>query len=389
MLSICQKYIRFLIILAALSGALVPAALWAQVPHDEGAGEAMAKPPTVEYYRAEVVEIIKEGEEKVESITAPQPYQLVKIRLQDGPDKDKEVEINFGGEYTITDNQKVKAGEKIVVVKTQNRQGDVYYITDKYRLNSLLWIAALFVLLVIGFGGWKGLTSILGLAVSLSVLIFFIIPRIIEGQNPLAIALLGALIIALVSLYLAHGFNKRTTVALASTLLTLGLATGLAMLFVSLAKLTGLGSEEAFFVQVGPLETLNLKGLLLGGIIIGALGVLDDITTAQAAVVDELAQANHGLSRRELYRRGLSVGREHIASLVNTLVLAYAGASFPLLLLFTVNKETGFWVIANGELLSEEIIRTLVGSSALVLAVPISTGLAAYFLNKRRHESRS
>ncbi len=374
-----------LILIFLLSLLWLAPAAQAQVPHDEGGEAALAKLPTVQYYRGQVIEISKEGEEKIESITAPQLYQIVKVRLQDGPDKGQVIEINYGGEYTITENQKVKVGERVVIVKTQNRQGDVYYLTDKYRLPALGWIALLFVLLVVGLGGWKGFTSILGLVTSLAVLVLFIIPRIIQGGNPLLVALAGALIIAVLSLYLAHGINRRTTIALVSTLLTLGLAMLLAILFVSLAKLTGLGTEEAFFVQAGPLETLNLKGLLLAGIIIGALGVLDDITTGQAAVVDELLQANPKFTWRELYRRGLSVGREHIASLVNTLVLAYAGAALPLLLLFTVNKESGFWVIANGELLGEEIIRTLVGSSALVLAVPITTALAAYFLRKRNY----
>jgi uncharacterized membrane protein len=163
-------------------------------------------------------------------------------------------------------------------------------------------------------------------------------------------------------------------------MVTLAFATGLADLIVGLAHLSGRGSDEALFLQTGYLETVNLRGLLLGGIVLGALGVLDDITTAQAAAVEEISRADPGLGVRDLYRRGLSVGREHITSLVNTLVLAYAGASLPLFILFTLNTNQPLWVTLNSEFVAEEIARTIIGSLALTLAVPITTALAARLL---------
>lgn len=208
----------------------------------------------------------------------------------------------------------------------------------------------------------------------------FVVPRILAGEHPLGVTLAGAVMIALTSIYLAHGANRRTTVALAGLLVTLAAAAGLAILFVSLARLSGAGSEEAVLLQVGHLAGVNLRGLLLGGILLGALGVLDDITTAQAAAVEEISRANPSLGPTDLYRRGLSVGREHITALVNTLVLAYAGASLPLFLLFTINPDQPLWVTLNTEFVAEEIVRTLVGSIALVLAVPVTTLLAARFL---------
>lgn len=204
-------------------------------------------------------------------------------------------------------------------------------------------------------------------------------------------SMIGALVIALFSIYLAHGLNRRTTIALISTLLTLGIASGLAILFVKAGKLFGLGSEEAFYIQqLGSLADLNLQGLLLGGIILGALGVLDDITTAQTAAVYEIKRANSALTVRELYNRGISVGREHISSLVNTLFLAYAGASLPLFLFFTVGGSTQpLWVTLNSEFIAEEVVRTLVGSIALMLAVPITTFLAANYFGNRPVEQNS
>jgi len=338
------------------------------------------------YAVAKVVAIEAEGTTALGGVS--QPYQTVKLEVMSGPEKGKQLTVDHGKEVTIRDYQKVKPGQKVVLLKTSGVDGqDTYFIADAYRLPSLGWVFVVFFVLVIFFGRWRGLTSIIGMVVSLLVISSFIIPRILHGANPLGMSLLGAVAIAVISLYVAHGFNRRTSIALGSTLITLVLATGLALLFVSLAKLTGVGTDEAFYLQFGPLNALNLKGLLLGGIIIGALGVLDDITTGQTAAVEEIYKANPALPARELVRRGLSVGREHIASLVNTLVLAYAGASFPLLLLFTMNTTVPAWTTLNSEFVAEEIIRTLVGSSALVLAVPIATVLAAKFIVRKRRAS--
>ncbi|MDD5751285.1 MAG: YibE/F family protein, partial [Candidatus Peribacteraceae bacterium] len=175
-------------------------------------------------------------------------------------------------------------------------------------------------------------------------------------------------------------FHKRTFVAFLSTLATLAIAAGLATLFVHAAKLFGAGSEEALFLQSGMLEHVNLRGLLLGGIIIGCLGVLDDVTVAQTAVVDELRKTNPSIDTHNLIRASMSVGKEHIASMINTLALAYAGASMPLLLLFTTPNDYPLWFTLNGEFLAEEIIRTLVGSTALLFAVPIATVFAVLLL---------
>ncbi|MEK7569907.1 MAG: YibE/F family protein [Patescibacteria group bacterium] len=376
---------------AALLAGFCVALLWAgaaraqeteEVFVEDSLGQPVAAETLVvpdEYVVAKVVAIPDQGMTELGGV--PQPYQEVELEITRGPEKGKRITVAHGGEITIRDYQKVTVGERVVLLKNVGVDGEVaYYIADHYRLPSLAWVVAIFFGLVVFFGRWRGFTSIIGIAVSIVVLASFIIPRILNGSSPLGMSLVGAVIIAVISLYVAHGFNRRTSIALGSTLITLGLAAGLALLFVSLAKLSGVGTEEAFYLQFGALENLNLKGLLLGGIIIGALGVLDDITTGQTAAVAQIHEANPDLSRRELVRRGLVVGREHIASLVNTLVLAYAGAAFPLLLLFSMNTEVPLWTTLNSEMVAEEVIRTLVGSSALVLAVPIATLLAAKFI---------
>jgi uncharacterized membrane protein len=259
-----------------------------------------------------------------------------------------------------------------------------YYISDEYRLGPLALIFAAFFGLAVLFGRLKGFTSALGMLFSVAVIGLFVVPRIAAGSDPLAVTLVGSLVIAVVSLLVAHGLNRRTAVALVATVLTLGAAAALAYAFVEFASLMGLGSEEAGYLQLVGLDRINLKGLLLGGIIIGTLGVLDDVTTAQSAAVEEIGRADPTLGPAELYRRGISIGGEHIASLVNTLVLAYAGASLPLFLLFTAGiASQPWWVVLNSEFIAEEVVRTLVGSSALILAVPLSTAIAARVFGRK------
>lgn len=345
--------------------------------------------PPDEFYRAEVIEVVDEQE--TSSGTDVITTQVLKVRFTSGSLRGQEKEIENDGIFTINGGKPLEAGDKILVYKTGASGIEQFYVADVYRVPSLLLIVGLFFLLAVILSRWKGVTSMLGLVISVLVIAKFVVPRIIEGGNPLVISLAGALVIALVSIYLAHGFNKRTTVALVSALITLGLAALLSIAFVSMGKLFGLGSEEAFYIQqLGSLQDLNLRGLLLGGILLGALGVLDDITTAQTAAVYEIRRANNSLPFNELYSRGISVGREHINSLVNTLFLAYAGASLPLFLFFTVGGNTQpLWVTLNSEFIAEEVVRTIVGSMALMLAVPITTFLAAYYFTHYSMPSES
>jgi len=307
--------------------------------------------------------------------------QNITAKIIQGDDNGKTITIQFlptaegGDAYT--------KNETIITTKTTIDGEDYYYVVDHYRLPSLAVIAVIFVVLIIALARKRGAFSLFGMCVSVAILALYIVPSIIHNHNPLVVSVIGSVMIAVISLYVAHGINRRTTIALISTLLTIVIAVITSILFVEIAHLTGLGSEEAYFVQSGISSTINLRGLLLGGIIIGVLGILDDITTAQSAAVEEIFRANRTLSFTQLYARGFSVGREHITSLVNTLVLAYAGASLPLFLLFTLNIQP-WWVTLNSESIAEEIIRTLVGSTALALAVPITTGLAAYYYTKQR-----
>lgn len=349
---------------------------------------AQSTQPKEELFKAQVIKILATGEQYVDE-QHKNPYQTVQVTILDGSEKGKTLTIKHGEQSTIRENQKVAVGEKVVILKLPTPKGDQYQIVDKYRLDALLPIVGIFFLLVLLLSRLKGLGSIVGLGVSLLVIIQFIVPQILAGHDPLVISILGSLCIMSVTIYLAHGFSRKTHIALVSTALSLILTGSLAYLFVDIVSLSGLGSDDAFSLQYGQTGNINLKGLLLGGIIIGALGVLDDITTSLSAVIEELKKANPSYTFSQLTKSGFRVGSEHISSLVNTLVLAYAGASLPLFLFMILNPlHQPLWAILNSEIIVEEIVRTLAGSIGLIMAVPITTLLSSWIVTRSvtKHE---
>lgn len=321
---------------------------------------------------------------KVERITTGTTgTEYVNVRLSEGSAKGKLLKIPFDFSAGLP----LQVGDDIIV--GLNTEGGTLQATiiDMYRFPGILFALVIFVALAILIGRKKGGFSLGGLLLTLIVLIAVIIPLIVAGWNPFWVSFGGVVLIAVASLYLSHGFHTRTTLALISTLVTLIVAAFGGIFFAWIARLTGMGTEETMLLQLNTTTPIDLKGLLLGGIMLGALGVLDDITTSQTAAVEEIHNANKSLSFSELFRRGLSVGREHIASLINTLFLAYAGASFPLLLLLSTANNEPLWVTLNHEYMVEEIVRTLAGSVALIVAVPFTTWLAAYVFTKRKAAS--
>ncbi len=315
--------------------------------------------------------------------------QRVQFEILDGEEEGEVITLENGIPEGRED-LRIREGDTMILQRLQKPDGTIdYLIREPYRLRALLLLTLFFFGLGVLCGGRAGFRSLLGLSASIAIIALFIVPRIAAGGNPLFVSFTGAMLVAATSLFLAHGFHRRTLIAFQSTILTLVLSMLLAIAFVEFASLFGLGTEESVFLQLGPLAQVNLRGLLLGGIVIGALGVLDDITTAQTAAIDELSKANHALGFAELYSAGTSIGREHIASLINTLALAYVGASLPLLLLLSLDSGVPLWVTLNSEFFAEEIVRTLVGSSTLLLAVPISTWFAARAFAHGRHTNAS
>lgn len=291
-----------------------------------------------------------------------------------------DVEVSQGADSPVLRN-----GDKIVLGRAGGDEADGggWYFADFQRRGPLLALAVFFAVAVVVLARWRGLLALAGLAISFAVLVRFMLPAILLGKNPVAVAVVGSAAIMFAALYLAHGINAPTTTAVLGTVGALFLTGVLAWIFVAGSHLTGLASEESGLLAAS-LSGVSLKGLLLSGIVIGSLGVLDDVTVSQASAVWELHLANPADGFSRLYAAGLRIGRDHIASTVNTLVMAYAGASLPLLVLFTLSSRR-LGDVLTSEIVAQELVRTLVGSIGLVSAVPITTALAAFVADRSIH----
>lgn len=279
--------------------------------------------------------------------------------------------------------RQLEKGQEVVVAYAPDAPRDLQYsVVDVNRKLPLALLAGIFALAVVVVGRMRGVFALVALVVSFAILTLFILPAILQGSNPLLVAVIGASAIMLIALYMCHGLTARTSVAVLGTLVSLLLIGLLGSLFIDWAFLSGNTDDNTGLIH-GLYPHIDMSGLLLAGVIIGSLGVLDDVTVTQTSAVWELHQADPGMGPRGLYRAAIRIGRDHIASVVNTLVLAYAGAALPLLLLFSIaNSSMGS--VANSELVAEEIVRTLVGSIGLVASVPVTTALAALVVSADR-----
>jgi len=317
------------------------------------------------------------------------------IVLDDG----KKVEItseNKNGEILNTEQSfnapnspTFKTGDKVKLSIYENPDGtEQVFITDFTRTNSIYWLFAIFIILVLMIGKKSGLGSIIGMIVSFAVLFVFILPQITAGNNPVWVTLVGVLFILPVTFYLSHGINRKTTIALVSTFLSVCFTSTLALIFINYSKLSGYANEQAGFIQLSRNGNFDIQGLLFAGIIISVLGILDDVTVSQSSIVNQLKIELPKAKVWDIYKKAMNIGRDHIGSVVNTLVLVYTGASLPLLIMFTDNS-IGFNEAINFEIIAEEIVKTLVASIGLVLSIPLTTILAAYFLTKEENDLKS
>lgn len=283
------------------------------------------------------------------------------------------------GEEVIVDLFELPDGETEIVSVGPLDPDVQYQFADLQRRGILLWVSLLFAVVVVALGRLRGVLALAGLAASVIVLLVFILPAILDGRSPVLVAVFGAAAIAYLALYLAHGFTRMTTVALLGTLAALALTAVLSSIVVAVAEFTGLATEESSLLTL--FEGVDVRGLILAGIVLGAAGAIDDVTVTQASAVWELKAANPAYGVSQLVRSGLRIGRDHIASTVNTLLLAYAGAALPLLVLFVVSTQS-LGTVANSEVVAVEIVRTMVGSIGLVAAVPLTTWLAAFTVDR-------
>lgn len=333
-------------------------------------------------FKAKVVEIIEDNEIPREngSISI---QQKVKLKGLDGEYKNKEI-IYDGTQIDMLSAVRYKTGDKVIVNYSPGPDNEtVFYISGFSRVSPLLWLILLFILTVIFTAKTRGLRSLIVLALTFLVILKFIIPLILSGHNPLFISIVGSFFILFLAVYLTEGFNRASTVSVASVLIALLITGLLSIWFSSLAKLTGFATETSMYLTNlnGGME-INMKGILLAGIILGALGVLDDVIISQVILVKELKKTDPNLPDKKIYKKGMKVGVSHLSSMVNTLFLAYAGVSLPLLILFSIDQGPMLSIrqIINNEEVTTEIVRALTGSIGLILAVPIATFLAVKFL---------
>ncbi len=362
-----------LVVGAAVATIIAMVALW---PTDEGRQNAVAQGEQVglgsDRYSATVTDVT-EGPCSYSTSSRPQECRRVEFVVDEGPFEGQTFEFQEFNLSIDAITPDVAIGDGVVAGHESST--DFWFYADRDRRGSLVVLALLFAAVVIALGRLRGIAALAGMAVTLAVLVVFVARSVLDGNDPLLVSVVAASAIAFVSLYLTHGLNPTTTVALAGTLVSLVLTLALASVFFAVARFTGLASEEALLLPFIAGD-IDLSSLLLGGAVLGTLGALDDVTVTQVATVAELHHRSPDLTVRELVASGIRVGRDHIASTVNTLLLAYAGASMPLLLLFAASDQA-LDKVANSELISVEIVRTLCGSVGLVAAVPITTVLAA------------
>lgn len=330
---------------------------------------------TVTFVTAEVTDVLSSELREIPATGTKTSYQTIRVKLLDG---------EHAGERLILDNDylSLKKGEKVVLRHTVNaREGkDQYAVLEPYRLPVLWFLLGLFVLCLVLFGGVQGVRGLMALCASLFFILYLLLPGILAGYPPMFVSLSIAAIIVVFGSYITHGFNRATTAAVFGMLVSIVVTGVLAYLSIYAAQLSGYSSDEAVYLNFNTKGTIDFVGLLLGSVMIGLLGVLYDAAISQAIAVEELCAVGAQASRKEIFSRALRIGREHIGALVNTLAIAYVGASLPLILLVKQVTAADVSVTLNQELFATEIVRTIVSSIGIILAVPITTAVSVWML---------
>lgn len=357
---------KTLLLLTVLFSGLCPLLLQAQTTYEELQAIVPAK----------VLDITAEKSALIAGTDVVADVQTVKAIVLDGDKKDQVVTFE-------NDLIKLEVGDKVYISHIKDINGrEFYLLKDVDRGSGLIWLALIFVFLLVVFAGWQGIRAVSSLFLSILGIVFVLLPALLAGYDPILMSLLIAGVILALALFGTHGVTALSTIAFGGTVLAVVITSGLAWFFVHYMHLTGYGSDAAVHLTFATSGKLDLVGLLIGSIIIGVLGVLDDISITQASVVQELKAANNDLTWSELYKRALKVGRDHVGSLVNTLALAYVAAALPLVLLFSTSQSPLYFTL-NQEVIAAELARIMIGSIGLILAVPFTTALAAWWFSDR------
>ncbi len=331
--------------------------------------------------KAKVIEVIAESE-KTREDNSLFIQQDLKLEILKGENKGMQVYFYGISDLEVFSSLTYEKGDKVFIDSYLDESGEeTYYVVDAVRTKALIILALIFIAILIFVGRFKGLRALFSLILSFIVIIKFILPQILAGQDPFLVSLIGGLIIMIIIIYLTEGWHRKSHLAILSVFISLISILALSLIFVGLADLSGLAQEEAaFLVGVGDLQ-INFRGLLLAGFIIGAIGVLDDIIVGQIEATESLREANPSLSKKKIFGLAYRVGNTHLGAIVNTLFLTYTGAALPLLLLFILNQSSGLSLerFLSTEAVATEVVRTLVGSIGVMLSMPIATFFGAFY----------
>ncbi|MEK7461995.1 MAG: YibE/F family protein [Patescibacteria group bacterium] len=329
-----------------------------------------------------VLEIVSSEEREVTGTDTTTSVQEVRVLLEEGEKKGEVVPMTV-------EMIKLEVDDKVFVNRVVTINGDEYITFSTYeRRPMLLGIFALFVAMLLCISKWQGVRALLSLAISVAAIIFVLVPALLAGYDPALTTLGIAAIILAFALFGTHGFNARSTISFIGTFSAVLITCVLSYVCVRGMRLTGFSDDASVYLNFATNGSLDLAGLLLGGIIIGILGILDDVAVTQASVVAQLKAANPLFNFKELYTRAIAVGRDHIGSIVNTLALAYVGVSLPLILLYA-KAGSNMSAIFNQEVVAAELTRIIVGSIGLIMAVPATTAAAAWYYQKHEVDSQS
>lgn len=362
-----------------LAAFYIPSSFVFDVPEYGGSGLEFVEGRVERVIANETIEGVQPGGGE----GARQLIQTLEVLVTEGEFEGDLVEIRQGSLGIGDDTIAYKAGDEVLLSTAELPDGSrVFNVQDFVRRDQLVLLLAAFIIAVVAVGGWQGARSVIALGITLLVLVKFIIPGILAGHDAVLITLLGAVLATIPSLLLSHGWNWKSGTAAMAAVVALGFTGLLAYISVESMNFSGLLSDEATFVQSQTAGQVSLRGLLLAGILIGSLGVLYDVTIIQAAAIFELKRVEPSLSFNDLFISGMRVGRDHVAATVDTLVLAYAGASLPILLLVSIQSQP-FDQLVNREFMAEEIVRALVGSLGIIAAIPLTNAIAALVAESR------
>ena len=358
-------------------------ALIAMLLLSSGIVQAAPAAPPVEYEKGVVI-YVGQLDPAMQKEYQMGKGELVTIQLASGPEAGKVVDtFNFVSERSVYEI-KVKPGDKIIVAVTHNMGKTAYHVSDFDRIDYVYLLAGVFVLALVVFGGFIGAKSVVVIAFSMVLIFKFFIDQVMSNQYSLMLlTLLVTTVIAIVTQVMVSGFSKKTLAAVLGTVGGVLIAGVLSLISIKLMHLTGLDSEEAMLLKAVSLSHIDFQGVLFAGMVFGALGAVMDVTISIASAVYEIKCVQSSISFKELVRAGMNVGRDIMGTMSNTLILAYAGSSLPLMLLIASQKNVSMVKVLNLNMIVTEIARALTGSIGLICAIPLTAIITATLLNKK------